>query len=231
MKAWETEPYLISPTVNRKVKWKWPIDQLLCRKRQWNCHGHLKPLNCFSKSTRQRVNSAASISKQWLQVSTAFLADIALGITLQMYLKGGLSYDPSTCTRITLLGGLPSFHVNRPKITSNRPRNHTGHKRNYRRIQVRNFHWKIISNFAFKFFFPIQTLLISLLFNNHLDALITWCWCLRYKGQHKYLWFIWWVVFILLYGKEIHKRTSFSKNNEVWFSSSFNNFGNIFFSR
>ena len=79
--------YLISHAVNRKVKEKRPIDQLLRRKRQRNCHGHLKPLNCFSnisKSARRSVNSAALILKRWLQVSTALLADIALGIALHM---------------------------------------------------------------------------------------------------------------------------------------------------
>ena len=62
----ETEPYLISHAINRKGKVKGPIDQLLCRKTQRNCHGHPKPLNCFSnilKSTIRSVNSVASISK------------------------------------------------------------------------------------------------------------------------------------------------------------------------
>ena len=57
-KARETEPYLISHAINRKGKEKGPIDQRLRRKRQRNCHGHPKPLNCFltiSKSTRRSV--------------------------------------------------------------------------------------------------------------------------------------------------------------------------------
>ena len=68
-------PYLISHAVNRKIKEKRLIDQLFRRKRQRNP----KPLNWFSnisKSTRRSVNSAASISKRWLQVSVALLADI-----------------------------------------------------------------------------------------------------------------------------------------------------------
>ena len=46
-KVQEMEPYFISHAVIRTVKEKQPINQLLGLKRQRNCHGHLKPFNCF----------------------------------------------------------------------------------------------------------------------------------------------------------------------------------------
>ena len=76
-----------------------------------NCHEHPKPLNCFSnvsKSKRRSVNSAASISKRWLQVSATLLADSPRDNPT--HVKEGYL--------MTVIGGLPSFH----SVNQNRKR-------------------------------------------------------------------------------------------------------------